>query len=97
MLAFIRKFKKGFYFSKGFPSNANLLTLMQEYGRASTTVAEAGVLKKIDAELVSQAYALPLYQLPTIFVSSKKFAKTPASADGLSLTSGYASWNLASK
>jgi len=89
--------QQGFYFAKGFPSNSNLLSLMQEYGQATTAVGEAAVLKKLDAELISQAYGLPLYQLPTIFTSSKKFSKKPVSADGLSLTSGYASWNLATK
>ncbi|MEY4367305.1 MAG: hypothetical protein RLZ28_720 [Actinomycetota bacterium] len=89
--------QKGFYFSKGFPSNSNLIKLMTDYGRATTAVAQAAVLKKLDSELISQAYALPLYQLPTIFASSKKFAKTPVSADGLSLTAGYADWNLSSK
>ena len=85
---------QGFYFAKGFPSNAKLLGLVKDYGQAITAVEQATVLKKMDAELIEQAYALPLYQLPSIFASSKKFINTPASADGLSLTSGYASWNL---
>jgi ABC-type transport system substrate-binding protein len=89
--------QKGFYFSKGFPSNSNLLKLMTEHGQATTAVEQALVLKKLDAELISQAYGFPLYQLPTVVASSKKLAKTPVSADGLSLTAGYADWNLASK
>jgi peptide/nickel transport system substrate-binding protein len=75
--------------------SSNLSDLLVECAKANDQVARASALKKIDAELIGTAYGLPFYQAPVVTAISKKFAKNPISAGNVSLTAGYATWNLA--
>ena len=76
-------------------ADAVIIDALTGFATATDAVSRAALTKKIDGELISTAYGLPLYQLPTIVASSKKFAKAPNLVDGSSLTAGYATWNLA--
>ncbi len=76
-------------------ADAAIVDALSGFASAADAVSRAAAVKKIDGELIATGYGLPLYQLPTIVVSSKKFAKAPNLVDGSSLTAGYATWNLA--
>ena len=76
-------------------TDASIIDGLGQFAHSADTVSRAAALKKIDAELIATAYGLPLYQLPSIIASSKKFVKAPSLVGGSSLTAGYATWNLA--
>jgi peptide/nickel transport system substrate-binding protein len=78
-------------------ADSKIIDDLSKLATSTDAVTSASWLKKIDAELVATGFGLPLYQLPTIVATSKKFSKSPTLVDGSSLTAGYATWNLAAK
>ena len=83
--------------SENTPTDIKIGDYLSKIATSTDSVSRASWLKKIDGELVAEGFGLPMYQLPTIVASSKKFAKTPILVDGSSLTAGYATWNLTAK
>jgi peptide/nickel transport system substrate-binding protein len=68
--------------------------LLVDYSARVETLDQIAVLKKIDAELYGAKFGLPLYQLPSLLVYSKRVKAIVGAPNGGSATYGYWNWAL---
>jgi hypothetical protein len=60
-------------------------------------LAQAAILRKIDAQLFASGYGIPLYQVPNLIIYLTKFGKLTVSPFGDSATWGFDSWSVSAK
>ncbi len=77
-------------------SDPKLDQLLASYGAKSRNLDQISVLKDIDAELYAAQFGLPLYQVPSLLVYSKRVSALMPAPYGGSATYGYWNWQLAS-
>ena len=70
--------------------------LLASYGSKSRNLDQISVLKDIDTQLYAAQFGLPLYQVPSLLVYSKRVSALMPAPYGGSATYGYWNWQLAS-
>ncbi|MFM6963068.1 MAG: ABC transporter substrate-binding protein [Micrococcales bacterium] len=76
-------------------SDAKLDELLVSYGSKTKQIDRISALKDLDTELYSAGFGLPLYQVPSLLVYSKKISALVPAPYGGSATYGYWNWQLA--
>jgi peptide/nickel transport system substrate-binding protein len=69
-------------------------SLLADLAKAEDERGRASALKAIDAELVAEAYGMPLYEIAALVVYSDRFASFTPSPRSESVTWGYQNWKL---
>ena len=77
----------------GFASPA-IDALLADYAAATDERGRATSLKAIDAELIKEAYGMPLYEVAALVVYSDRFSSFTPSPRAESVTWGYQNWKL---
>jgi peptide/nickel transport system substrate-binding protein len=77
----------------GFVS-AEIDALLADYAAAADERGRATALKAIDAELIKEAYGMPLYEVAALVVYSDRFSSFNGSPRAESVTWGYQNWKL---
>lgn len=78
-------------------SDATVAKLLTDYAEASNELAQAAILRKIDARLFETGYGIPLYQVPNLIIYRAKYGKLTVSPFGDSATWGFSSWSVSAK
>jgi peptide/nickel transport system substrate-binding protein len=78
-------------------SDAKVAQLLVDYANAPKELAQAAILRKIDAQLFASGYGIPLYQVPNLIIYLTKFGKLTVSPFGDSATWGFDSWSVSAK
>lgn len=68
--------------------------LLADLAKAEDERGRAAALKAIDAELVTEGYGMPLYEVAALVVYSDRFASFTPSPRSESVTWGYQNWKL---
>lgn len=76
-------------------ADSKLSDLLVQYGSKLKEIDQISVLKDIDSEIYSAGFGLPLYQVPSLLVYSKRVKATVPAPYGGSATYGYWNWQLA--
>lgn len=76
-------------------TDSKVSDLLVQYGSKSKALDQISVLKDLDAALYSAGFGLPLYQVPSLLVYSKRVKATVPAPHGGSATYGYWNWQLA--
>ncbi len=76
-------------------SDAKLDALLVAYGSKTKQIDQISALKDIDTELYAAQFGLPLYQVPSLLVYSKKISALVPAPYGGSATYGYWNWQVA--
>lgn len=69
-------------------------SLLGELAGKAEAMDQVATLKKIDAQLYSSQFGLPLYQVPSMLAYGKKIKSITASPIGSSATYGYWNWSV---
>ncbi len=69
-------------------------SLLGELAGKAEAMDQVAILKKIDAQLYSSQFGLPLYQVPSMLAYGKKIKSITASPIGSSATYGYWNWSV---
>ncbi len=77
----------------GFES-AKVDALLSEFASAEDERGRASALKSIDAELIAEAYGMPLYEVAALIIYSDRLAGFMPSPRSESVTWGYQNWKL---
>jgi peptide/nickel transport system substrate-binding protein len=76
-------------------TDSKVSDLLVKYGSKSKALDQISVLKDLDAALYSAGFGLPLYQVPSLLVYSKRVKAMVPAPYGGSATYGYWNWQLA--
>ncbi len=81
--------------SVGHFENAKIDDLLVKFSNLEDQLEQIAVLKEIDAELFAARFGLPLYQVPSLLVYSKRITSIVKAPFGQSATYGYWNWAVA--
>jgi peptide/nickel transport system substrate-binding protein len=77
----------------GFSSSA-IDAILAKYASAKPGLAQDEQLKNIDVELFTEAFGMPLYEVPSLLLFTSRVGGFVASPNGNSATWGYYNWSI---